>query len=223
MTFEEYPDRDMMMIALANRIAGELGEVIRSAGTASLCVPGGSTPGPVFDMLCAVDLDWSSVFVFLNDERWVGEDDDRSNTRLIRARLFQNRASAANLVPLHADTPTPEEAIAALTEGIAPHLPISVLLLGMGDDMHTASLFPGADRLEEALADSAPVLMPMRAAAAAEPRITLTLPVLRGALRTHLLITGPEKRAALEKAQASDLRDAPVRGILGEATVHWAE
>ncbi len=223
MNLQEYPDRDMMMIAVANRIAGDLGDALRSTGRASLCVPGGTTPGPVFDMLSAVDLDWANVSVFLNDERWVAEDDARSNTRLLRQRLFQGKAAAATLVPLHIDVPTPEEAVETLAQGIAPHLPISVLLLGMGEDGHTASLFPGGDRLEEALADNAPILMPMRAGGAGEPRITLTLPVLQGAMRIHLLITGAEKRAVLETAEAGLLRDAPVKGILGEATVHWSE
>jgi 6-phosphogluconolactonase len=109
------------------------------------------------------------VQVLLNDERWVPEDSPRSNTRLLRERLLVGRA-AANLVALHLDAPEPEDR----WTGIAPHLPISVLLLGMGADMHTASLFPGADRLEEALAPGAPAVMALRAPGAPEPRITLT-------------------------------------------------
>lgn len=111
----------------------------------------------------------------------------------------------------------------ALADGLRPHLPISVLLLGMGTDMHTASLFPGADRLEEALAPTAPILLPMRAEAAGEPRITLTAPVLRGAFNIHILITGAEKRAALERAMTLSPMEAPVRAVLDNATVHWAE
>ena len=105
-------------------------------------------------------------------------------------------------MPLHSDTETPEEALDALSAGIAPWLPISVLILGMGADMHTASLFPGGDRLADAMEARAPILMPMRAEGAGEPRITLTAPVLAGAMVTHVLITGPEKRAALEAARS---------------------
>jgi 6-phosphogluconolactonase len=223
MKFIEYPDREMMMLSLADRIAGELGGFLRREGRASLCVPGGTTPGPIFDTLSGVDLDWANVAVFLNDERWVAEDSPRSNTRLLRERLLVGRASAARLVPLYAEAARPEEVLDQLATEIAPHLPISVLVLGMGADMHTASLFPGADRLAEGLSDQAPILLPMRAEAAGEPRVTLTAPVLKGAMSIHLLITGPEKRAALERAQGLTPTDAPVRVILPNATVHWAE
>ncbi len=223
MILETYPDREMMMLSLADRIAGQLGEFLRRDGKATLSVPGGTTPGPIFDTLSGVDLDWANVAVILNDERWVPESSDRSNTRLVRQRLIRGRAAQARLVPLYAPAETPEEMLQALSDGIAPHLPISVLLLGMGADMHTASLFPGADRLAEALAPQAPILMALRAEAAGEPRITLTAPVLKAAFQTHLLITGPEKRAALDRAMTLPAADAPVRAVLDNATVHWAE
>jgi 6-phosphogluconolactonase len=223
MNFKAYPDRDMLMIGLADRIASQLREAIRNGGHATLSVPGGTTPGPIFDTLSAVDLEWDKVAVLLNDERWVDETSPRSNTRLIRERLLTGRAAAATLVPLYADAPRPEDRMDALEAGIEPHLPISVLLLGMGNDMHTASLFPGADRLDEALSDDAPILLPMRAEAAGEPRITLSARVLRDAMHIHILITGAEKRAAIEVAQTLPEIQAPVRAVLKNATVHWAE
>lgn len=219
----EYPDRDLMYLAVANKVAGQLGDFLRRNDRASLCVPGGTTPGPVFDVLSDVDLDWSRVGIFLSDERWVPETAPRSNTRLVRKRLLVNKAAEATLVPMHIDTPTPEQAIEALAAGIEPWLPISVLILGMGGDMHTASLFPGADKLAEAMDANAPMLMPMRAARAEEPRLTLTAPVLAGAMATHLVIAGPEKRVALERAERLDSMDAPIKAFLGEATAHWAE
>ena len=223
MKLETYPDREFLMLGLANVIAGQLADFLRREGRASLSVPGGTTPGPIFDTLSGVDLDWANVAVFLNDERWVPEDSPRSNTRLLRERLLRGKAAAAQLIPLHADAPTPEDRLEELAEGLRPHLPISVLLLGMGADMHTASLFPGADRLAEALAPDAPLLLPMRAEAAGEPRITLTAPVLKGAMNIHILITGQEKRDALERALTLPPEEAPVRAILDNATVHWAE
>ncbi|MFN7052392.1 MAG: 6-phosphogluconolactonase, partial [Gemmobacter sp.] len=174
MKFVEYPDAEMMYLALANQITSELGAFLRRDGHASLCVPGGTTPGPVFDTLSGVEMDWQNVAVFLNDERWVDATNPRSNTRLLRERLLRGPAAAARLVPLYAPAEQPEDVLDALSAGIAPHLPISVLLLGMGADMHTASLFPGADLLDHALASDAPILMALRAEAAGEPRITLT-------------------------------------------------
>lgn len=217
-----YPTRAALMAGLAGAIAGELRAAL-TTGHATLSVPGGTTPGPVFDALAQDDLDWSRVAVLLNDERWVGEDSPRSNTRLLRERLLVGPAAKARLVPLYASAPAPEDMLDRLAEGIVPHLPITVLLLGMGADMHTASLFPGADKLGQALANNAPVLMALRAEAAGEPRITLTAPVLKQARHIHILITGAEKRAALDRALTLPPDQAPVACILPKATVHWAE
>ncbi len=126
-------------------------------------------------------------------------------------------------MPLYAEAPAPEAGDERVAAAVSPHLPISVLLLGMGDDMHTASLFPGADRLAEALAPDAPILMPMRAAAAGEPRVTLTARVSGGCngdpYRHH---RGPIKRAAIERARPCPLEEAPIRAVSANATVHWA-
>ncbi|MCT4684581.1 MAG: 6-phosphogluconolactonase [Roseicyclus sp.] len=218
-----YPDRELLMLGLADRLTGELARALRVAERVSFSVPGGTTPGPVFDVLSEQALDWDRVSVVLNDERWVPEDSPRSNTALLKRRLLVSKAAAARLIPLYADAPSPEDRLEELAQELEGHLPLSVLLLGMGADMHTASLFPGADNLAAALAEDAPPLMAMRAEGAGEPRITLTAPVLKGALSTHVLITGAEKRAALERALSLPVEEAPVRAVLGGATVHWAE
>jgi 6-phosphogluconolactonase len=222
MNFLDYPDRDMLAIDLANKLAGELNAALEHEDRVLMAVPGGTTPGPIFDDLCATDIDWGRVDVMLTDERWVPEDSERSNTRLLRQRLLVNRAKAARYVPMYLPCKEPEERLAELETNIVPHLPISVLLLGMGADMHTASLFPGADQLKEALAPKAPVLMAMRAPGAPEPRITLTARVLDGALSKHIVIFGDEKRKALEIARHKNAIDAPVAAVLSGATVHWA-
>lgn len=222
MNLVEYPDSEMMMIDLANRIAGELGVALRQNDRVSLAVPGGTTPGSVFDTLCDADLDWGRVHVMLTDERWVPETHERSNTRLLRQRLLVDRAAEAVYVPLYRDTDTPEEALDDLSKAIRAELPLSILLLGMGADMHTASLFPGADRLGEGLAKDAPPVLPMRAPGAPEPRVTLTAPVLTGAMSTHVVITGNEKRAAVEAARKLPPEQAPIALVLKTATIHWA-
>lgn len=222
MILHEYPSRQALMTGLAATIAGELGQALMQ-GPATLSVPGGTTPGPVFDALSDSDLDWPRVAVVLNDERWVGEDSPRSNTRLLRERLLRGKAAAATLVPLYAPAARPEDRLDVLSHGIAPHLPINVLLLGMGNDMHTASLFVGADKLAQALAPDAPILMALRAEAAGEPRITLSARVLTAARHIHILITGPQKRASLDRALTLPPVQAPIRVVLDQATVHWAE
>ena len=218
----EYADRDMLFINLAQQIAGEMENMLFHDQTISLAVPGGTTPGPLFDNLSAADVDWSRVFILPTDERWVAEDSPRSNAGLIRERLITGRAAKAQYLSLYEDAPDPEGGLDAVMDRINAALPLSILVLGMGGDMHTASLFPGADRLEDALAADAPSLLPMRAPGAPEPRVTLTAPVLQAAMNTHILITGAEKRDALEKAQTSTVQDAPVVAVLNNATVHWA-
>jgi len=198
MEFQEYADIEMMMMRLADQLASELKNALLTHDEASLAVPGSTTPGPVFDNLCDARIDWSRVRVLLTDERWVPESSDRSNTRLIRERLLTGRAADAIYVPLYADAPTPEDKLAELENGLAPALPLSVVLLGMGADMHTASIFPGADQLGRAL-NGDDSLVAMRAPGAPEPRITLSAKVLKQAMNRHILIVGDEKRAALEK------------------------
>ena len=221
--FKEYPDRELLAMDLANQIAGELRAALSHQERAALAVPGGTSPGPVFDTLCAADLDWARVDVMLTDERWVPESSERSNTRLLRERLLTNRAAAARLLPLYAEADTPEERLAELADDIAPALPLAVVLLGMGADMHTASIFPEADKLEEALSNDAPILLPMRAPGAPEPRITLSAHALDGALKKHIVIYGAEKREVLEEARGLAPLEAPINAVLDEAVVHWAE
>ena len=220
--FVEYPDREMLSLSLANRIAGQLAQHLRTNPTASLCVPGGTTPGPVFDTLSGSDLDWSQVSVILNDERWVDGEHVRSNSRLLHRHLLTGNAAAASYIDLYTGDARPEDASERLSAAIRPLLPLTVLLLGMGTDMHTASLFPGSDETALALMSDAPLVMAVRSVKD-EPRITLTAPALQKAIHTHLMITGADKRAALERAQAMDPKDAPIRAFLGDITVHWAE
>lgn len=222
MNMNDYPDSEMLAINLANVLAGALTSALLRHDAVSFVVPGGSTPGPVFDALCDADLEWDRVTVLLSDERWVPEDDPRSNAALIRKRLLTGRAAAASFIPFYMAEHSPEDALPALTEQIAPHLPISVALLGMGADMHTASLFPRGDTLDLALADDAPDLVVMRAEALDVPRISLTARVLRDALQLHIVITGDDKRAALDRALTLHPQEAPVAAILDEAEVHWA-
>ena len=117
MKLQVYRDRDSLMQGLADCLQAELAQEIGLRGRATFCVPGGTTPGPVFDRLAQADLDWAKVAVLLNDERWVGEDSPRSNTRLLRERLLTGWAAKAHLIPLYADYPQPEAPLAGLSQG----------------------------------------------------------------------------------------------------------
>ncbi|WP_170477680.1 6-phosphogluconolactonase [Ruegeria arenilitoris] len=223
MNFQEYPDRDMLAIDVANALAGDIESALLHNEKVALAVPGGTTPGPIFDVLCAADLEWERVRVMPTDERCVPNDDARSNERLIRERLLTNRASVAEYVPLYVSGRNPEDALAEIETLIAPVLPLSVLVLGMGEDMHTASLFPGMLGLEAALDSHAPILSIARTEVQPEPRITLTAPVLDGALSKHLVIFGASKREALDRAMGLPPEEAPIAAVLSGMTVHWAE
>lgn len=222
MEFRPYPDREILAMGVADALASTLKNALIANDHASFCVPGGSSPGETFSTLSGAVLEWDRVHVFLGDERWVPESDPRSNTALLRRTLLTDRAAKAILVPMVNDAPTPEEGIPALEPGLEGELPISVLLLGMGTDGHTASLFPGGDRLSEAMAADAPVMLPMRAEAADEPRVTLSRRVLADAMETHVLILGHDKRAVLEEAEGLDPMEAPISAFLRDAIVHWA-
>ncbi len=218
----DYADAEMMAINLANVLAGELRTALQSVDRVLFVVPGGTTPGPVFDALCDTHLDWDRVDVLLSDERWRPEMHIRSNTRQVRERLLTGAAAAARYLPLYAKADAPETVLAELEAGISPALPIDICLLGMGTDLHVASLIAGADRLDEALDRRAPILVPMRVPGAPEPRVTLSARVLNGAMSKHLVITGQAKRDAVERAWHMKPDEAPVAAVLDGMTVHWA-
>lgn len=223
MRIEEYPDRDMLAMDLADTLAGELENCLFNHDHASFAVPGGTTPGPIFDMLSAArHIDWTRVHVMLTDERWVPESSPRSNSALVRGRLLTGPAAVAEFVPLRAEGP-PAVEVPELSIRLEKELPISVLLLGMGSDMHTASLFPGAPGLEAALAADAPTLNIVEPEGEPELRVSLAAHVLNGAMSKHLVIMGTEKRRALERAMTLPPEAAPIRAVLSDITVHWAE
>ena len=222
MNLQEYPDAEVMAMGLADVLGAQLSAALRQRDRALLVVPGGSTPGPVFDTLCGARLEWDRVDVLPSDERWRPQAHLRSNAGMIAQRLLVERAASATLLPLYVADTSPEEAAPGLAASLAARLPIDVALVGMGEDMHTASMFPRAPNLEAALAHDAPLLVPMRIEGEPEPRITLAAHVLCGAMHLHVVITGDAKRAALERARGMDAADAPISAILDDATVHWA-
>lgn len=215
------------MSSLADQVALELTECIVSKGCASLAVPGGSTPGQFFEFLSQKPIKWLRVKVLPTDERFVQETSGRSNAKLIRRMLLNGPAADAEFHSLYREAASPEAAIDLIRDDIDSLLPLDVCVLGMGEDMHTASLFPGADGLEIAMDEGAPSIIAMRSELIPEPRLTLTAPVLMAAKQIHILIVGSQKKQALATAmEAGSLMIAPVRCVLQEecpTTIHFAD
>jgi 6-phosphogluconolactonase len=212
---------DSLAHALAGQVAADLKAGIGSRGAATLAVSGGSTPKKFFAALSMEKLDWAKVTITLVDERWVDSSSDRSNAKLVADLLLQNDAKVAAFVPLFAGSDEPTSALVAKTNAAlaALHLPFDAVILGMGNDGHTASFFPGGDTLHEALTSAGPALA-LRAPGAGEPRITLTLPFLLNSKAIYLHIEGPEKTATLAKAVATGpIEDMPIRAVIKQTQV----
>ncbi len=222
MKFVAYQGRDALAQGTAAAIAAQLADAIASAGAATLCVAGGTTPAPMFDILAQADLDWSRVTILPTDERWVDETDARSNAALVKKHLMVGPAAAARYVSFFAAGKTADQGLAEVTARIAAHLPITVVLAGMGNDRHTASLFPDAAGIAAAMSPAAPPLMVMQPPSQPEARITLTAPFLAAAKHAHIMITGADKRATLDGIGAATGPAAPVSILLDRAQVHWS-
>jgi 6-phosphogluconolactonase len=221
----DFADRAALAEALAAAVAEGLKAGAEARGAASLAVSGGSTPAAFFAALAAHDdVPWDKVTVTLVDERWVDTGSERSNARLVEAKLLQGRAAAARFVPLYQGGTQPDAGAASAAQRAVPY-PLDVAVLGMGTDGHTASFFPGGDTLAAALTAEGPVIA-LRAPGAGEPRVTLTLPVLLAARALYLHIEGEEKAATLLRALADGpVEDMPVRAVLRAAatplTIYW--
>jgi len=217
----DFPDGAALAGALADAVAAKLEAGLAARGVATLAVSGGRTPAQFFAALSAKPLDWDKVTVTLVDERWVPVDHARSNEALVRAGLLQGPAAAARFVGLVSEAASPEDGLPEIAGRIAAlPLPLDVVVLGMGTDGHTASFFPGGDRLGEALDPAGDVpVVPMRAPGAGEPRITLTLPLILAARAVYLHIEGADKAAVLAQVLAGALKNGtveemPVRAVL---------
>jgi len=219
-----FESADALSAALAADVAQRLQHAIGTRGQASLAVSGGKSPVPLFAALRQHALPWAQVTVLLVDERVVPHTHADSNTALVRQHLLQGAAAAARFVPLfddHADLseqasdPLGLERLTQLASSrlAAVPWPLDVVLLGMGEDGHTASLFPGSPGLAHALHSSDAVAW-VRPATAPHARLTLTLPRLLQARHVALSISGAAKRAVYAQACASESEALPVSLVL---------
>ncbi len=211
---------------LCDAIATQLREAVAVRGNASLLVSGGSTPLPLFKALSQVDLPWHQISISLVDERWVPGDHADANDRLVREHLLQNRAAEANYLSPYTGDATPELGLAKATARLsALSQPFDVVILGMGGDGHTASLFPCCEQLDEGLTTQS-MLLATHPTKAPHARITLSLNAILAARHLYLHISGAGKKAVLDEALAgSDPHPLPIRAVLQQANVdvYWSE
>lgn len=225
----DFADRAELARALANAVAANIDAAVAASGVAAIAVSGGSTPARFFVELGRHrEIDWTRVYVTLVDERWVEETSDRSNALLVNEKLLQGPAAVAHFIPLYAGGERPDAAAVARTCSLLDTLPrrYAAVVLGMGNDGHTASFFPGGDRLDEALRGDGPAVA-IAAPGAGEPRITQVLGRLLDAQALYLHIEGKEKAATLEQALADGpIEEMPVRAVLRQSVtpleIYWA-
>jgi len=213
---------EVMAQDLAAHVARHLAAACAARGQAVLAVSGGRSPIPVFEALRALDLPWSQVTVTLVDERWVPDDHPDSNAGLVRRHLLQEGAAAASFVPWYDGSADPYAGQAHCEAALqALPLPFDVVLLGMGDDGHTASLFPDAPELAAATdltrdALCAAIMPP----AAKQARLSLTRYALaRQSARLVLQWSGSAKREVFQRAVAAPTLALPVSLFLHQTSV----
>ena len=200
---------------LRRRIADTLTQAVREVGAASLVVSGGSTPGPLFDALSQTPLPWEHVHVTLADERWVPPDHEASNERLVKAApAAEPGRQGQDGTSLVTSDATPEEGAAVIEErlGRIPR-PLDVVILGMGTDGHTASLFPQAPELTAGLdPETSRACLAVRPPGAAHPRLSLTARALKNSRWRILHLRGDAKwqvyRQAAEPGPVADMPDS---------------
>lgn len=216
---EPFEDRAALADASSRLIAERLAAALEARGRAALLATGGSTPVETYRRLSRARIDWSRVAVSLTDERWVRPDSPDSNERMVRQTLLTEAAAAARFVPLWSEAQDPEAAARTAEPDIRALEPFDCVLLGMGEDGHIASLFPGSPVLGLGLDPGARRLcigVPDGLPAPPQARISLTLPALLHGL-VLVLVSGNAKRRTIEAALAG--ADLPVRRVLAQSRV----
>lgn len=217
-----FADDASLSKTFAEIVAANLRAGIDARGEALIGVSGGTTPRKFLSTLSEQKLDWSRVTVTLCDDRWVPPSNDRSNEHLLRETLLRNEAASAKFVPLYVDSAEPQTVLPQVTANVAKlNFPFDVIVLGMGSDGHTASLFPGGDHLTDALRTNDSVrILSMRAPDAPEPRVTLTLSALTSTRAMYLHIEGAKKKAVFDRVMSAPANErAPIRIVLESSPV----
>ena len=229
MTLIEFENPSALDTALVDKVTALLMRAINEKGVASLVVSGGRTPVAFFHLLSQQILDWSKVTVLLADERWVEADHSDSNEKLVRENLLINKARAAEFIPLKNSAMDAVTGEIQTESAIEPIGQFTLVILGMGDDGHTASLFPGAETLALGLdMNSGRTAIAVTPPAAPHQRMSLTLPCLLNSQQIIIHISGAGKQDVLQAAQAGDdITELPIRAILNQQvaplSIFWAK
>ncbi|MDF7670302.1 6-phosphogluconolactonase [Orbaceae bacterium ESL0721] len=221
-TLNEYANSQALTEDLTKHIVTTLKEAIKVKGHASLAVSGGKTPIPLFISLSQQDLEWDRLFITLVDDRWVDETHDSSNEKLVKTYLLQNRARSANFIGLKNSSATPFAGEAATDQALSKiPLPFDIVILGMGEDGHTASLFPNAENLANGLdMHSGKKVVGMTPLDAPFDRMTLTLPMILDSENIYLHLVGKSKKEVLKQAEQGDnITMMPIRAVLKQDKV----
>ena len=213
-----------MAEGLASSVAAQLNQAIAEQGVATLVVSGGRSPVAFFQSLIKQPVDWSKVVVSLADERWVPVEHADSNAGLLKKHLLQGPAAKARFVGLYNAAATVEKAALEADQGLAELPPIDVLILGMGDDGHTASLFPNSPNLSEALQLGNPRrCWAMLAPTVPHQRLSMSRSLLASAKHKVLSIQGQSKLNTLNEALGgTDVAALPIRAFLQPTLeIYW--
>lgn len=211
---------------LAQHVAQNLRDVLAKQDRATLAVSGGKSPIAFFQTLNQIDLDWSRVNITLADERVVPTQHEDSNTALVRQYLLQNQAAAATFLPLiddNADAGSLNDTQAAVAFALQHYTQPDVLVLGMGSDGHTASIFPQAPQFAQAIDALYPQpLLHTSPQTAPHERISMTLAAIERTPHIYLAIAGAEKWSVYQQAAAQILPQFPISYVLNsdKASVH---
>jgi 6-phosphogluconolactonase len=217
---------ESLAIDLSQNISEILLETIKKRGRASIAVSGGSTPIPLFEALSHMDLDWSKVDLTLVDDRWVESDHKDSNELLVKLNLIKNKAVNVNFIPLKNDASTAKEGQVSSEKALKRlSLPFDIVVLGMGTDGHTASLFPCSDEIKSAMdLDNNDCLVATMPTSAPYERLGMTAKTIMDAKSVFLHLNGSSKLHTLEKAM--DLKDAykmPIFAFLDDGLdIYWS-
>lgn len=205
-----------------------LKQAIDERGHASLVVPGGSTPISLFNQLSTAPLPWSKVLVTLSDERWVDENHQDSNAKMVKEQLLINQASKAHFLPLNLSNTSVDEAALAANRQLSNQPTFDITLLGMGSDGHFASLFPNSHALNSGLNLSNPTTsIAVIPADSNHARISLTLTRLLDSRQLILFFRGHTKhKVFIEAKQTDDIYRLPIAAIIKQdrtpLTAYWA-